>query len=422
MSPLRAVTWFRRLPRRTAPFVGIVSALVAVAALAGALALSGVATLRSLSLIEWIFLVDASAIAAGGVLFLSAPPSPALPVEDRANGKEGSASPVQTRPAMQQLRFAYSRVALPAILGLSLAVFGLSRIPASNTLWYEELTLKADAATAEWTPTAEPVAPEKAARTFSGEAGEEDTPDDENKNGTGSAGDDPTTTVDDPDDDKTADENEQEDDGTEPEGDPGPVEVDPRPLAVESDPYLIVGPSLCKDIQDDFGAQWQEARLNGRNIREGTFGPTSAGLEVTLENVTGSEFDWWSNIPIAAIIVKADGGDSFVYPYTGEDAMRGLALTVPSAIRSIGHISFCYESEAAEATDEPTTDVNDEGNDGTSDDATPTADSSGSVETFGPDKDEIPTSGPGGNVVVIDTQPQPAPPVRIGPGFIDGKD
>ena len=394
MIPRRITRRLRKLPTRTTPFVASLFANLSLAAAVIALATDGTETLRSFSSDDWLLLTEGAAAIAAAVLILIAPGTP-------------SASSSAGR-SFGHRRIAYARLAIPTILGLSLAVFGLTQLRASNTLWYEELTLKAAAETAEWTPTSEPE--QEQANSFTAEKAAE----------TSTSGS-PAPSTEDNDQGTTSEKPAATATSEGPSADgAGPTEVDPRPEPAESDPHLIVGPSSCRDIETRFGASWHEARLDGGDLVAGTFGPTSQGFEVTIENLGDRTFDWWSEDPVAAIIVKAAGGDSLVYPYD-QDARRGLSLTVPSATRAIDHISFCMEPlVTAEPPDpEPSDDQEADSEASTSQ----SGGSGGSIESIASADGRDERAGHGSDgIAFIDMSPQPTPSFHRKPGFLPGDD
>ena len=138
-------------------------------------------------------------------------------------------------------------------------------------------------------------------------------------------------------------------------------------LAASVYSWLLEGASNqgkeCDDLDGtyaDTGTTWQQLKLEGATLTEGahTVGP----LTVNISNLTGSAFDWSSNIGVDAVVVKDGQDGAYFYVYDGlsspadgttgttggsilnSEAMADTNLTTPApGFKGISHISFCYE-------------------------------------------------------------------------------
>ncbi len=90
------------------------------------------------------------------------------------------------------------------------------------------------------------------------------------------------------------------------------------------------------DCDSDFAYKidnWDE-----NNGMDGTY--SHAGNTITVSNSDGETFDWDSEYPVCAVIVKAST-KAYVYYYNG--AYSGSALVAPEG-KDISHATFCFNS------------------------------------------------------------------------------
>jgi hypothetical protein len=120
----------------------------------------------------------------------------------------------------------------------------------------------------------------------------------------------------------------------------------------------------CSDLDNtyaDAGTTWLQLKLEGATLTNGAH--SDGVLTVTISNLTGTSFDWSSNIGVDAVVVKngVDGANLYVYDGLSSpaDGTQGTAggfvrneeetsdtnLRVP-ADNGISHISFCYDPGA----------------------------------------------------------------------------
>jgi hypothetical protein len=90
-------------------------------------------------------------------------------------------------------------------------------------------------------------------------------------------------------------------------------------------------------------------------VSDGTF--TDGTLTVTLD-VSGSFFDWTSNIGVDQVIVKG-GPRANVYTYplesTGDTGLSAPINPANGQPYGLSHVSFCYDVETPTTTTPPTT-------------------------------------------------------------------
>jgi len=109
------------------------------------------------------------------------------------------------------------------------------------------------------------------------------------------------------------------------------------------------------------GQDWTEFRLEDDEgqVADGEY--TDGTLTVTLSNVTGTEFDWSSNIGVDAVIIKTGQAGGNLYHYdppaesTGDDGL----VSPDGNGNGISHINFCYDVEQSQDQD-PTVSVGQE--------------------------------------------------------------
>jgi hypothetical protein len=66
-----------------------------------------------------------------------------------------------------------------------------------------------------------------------------------------------------------------------------------------------------------------------------------AGNTITISNSDGKTFDWASEYPVVAIIVKA-GTKAYVYRYGDGGVLSDTGLVAPEG-KDISHVSFCMD-------------------------------------------------------------------------------
>jgi hypothetical protein len=125
-----------------------------------------------------------------------------------------------------------------------------------------------------------------------------------------------------------------------------------RAASVTPTPVTDSGNQAC----GDFNSSWIELKADPPN--DGLYSHAEGPLEVTISvtHFIGSQpkvFDWWSNIPVSAVFVKAGvgagGSNLYVYnpPVTGD---TGLTSPGEANQNAISHISFCYLNQTPTPT------------------------------------------------------------------------
>ncbi len=111
--------------------------------------------------------------------------------------------------------------------------------------------------------------------------------------------------------------------------------------------YLAGNPN-CSDVQDC--SDCIEYKLEGEELTGGTHTDGTITVTLTVRDYNEEEwltFDWISNIPVTAVIVKGgkvtvDEQDYFAYVYKyGSPRTSDECLSAPSG-KGISHITFCY--------------------------------------------------------------------------------
>ncbi|MGH2695116.1 MAG: hypothetical protein ACRDJJ_09940 [Actinomycetota bacterium] len=122
--------------------------------------------------------------------------------------------------------------------------------------------------------------------------------------------------------------------------------VMPPAGASHVDPQEMAGNPTCADLGD-----FEELKLEP--VQSGS--ESDGTLSVTI-SVSGSSFDWSSNIGVDAVIVKG-GTNANAYRYSPEET-SDTDLTAPindanDQPYGLSHISFCYDSGGGQTTSPP---------------------------------------------------------------------
>lgn len=91
----------------------------------------------------------------------------------------------------------------------------------------------------------------------------------------------------------------------------------------------------CSQIGSTCDFAW---KLDWDSSNNGVYGPLDGGNTITISNDDGSTFDWATEYPVCAVIVKAGTG-AYVYWYHG--AYSDTGLVAPYG-KEISHVTFCY--------------------------------------------------------------------------------
>ncbi len=89
-------------------------------------------------------------------------------------------------------------------------------------------------------------------------------------------------------------------------------------------------------------------KIDGWNQENGMDGMYSyAGNNITILNSNGGTFDWESEYPVCAVIVKAGSeqseGGAYIYYYP--DGATGDNGLIAPADKDISHVTFCFSEE-----------------------------------------------------------------------------
>lgn len=116
------------------------------------------------------------------------------------------------------------------------------------------------------------------------------------------------------------------------------------PGSVQGLTALPAGNPSCSDLASAYGAPgatWFELKLDRAPKAAETL--TDNVLSVSITNGTSKRFDFTSNRPVDAILVKSGSDGNNLYLYSTE-AASGIGLTTPTG-QDISHITACYDVE-----------------------------------------------------------------------------
>jgi opacity protein-like surface antigen len=95
----------------------------------------------------------------------------------------------------------------------------------------------------------------------------------------------------------------------------------------------------CSQTECDSDFAYKIDEWNEENGMDGVY--SHAGNNITITNSDGATFNWESEYPVCAVIVKAGTG-AYIYYY--DDATSDTVLTAPEG-KDISHVTFCFSEE-----------------------------------------------------------------------------
>ncbi|MCQ6962599.1 PEF-CTERM sorting domain-containing protein [Methanolobus chelungpuianus] len=105
------------------------------------------------------------------------------------------------------------------------------------------------------------------------------------------------------------------------------------------------------DCDSDFAYKIDE--WDQENGMDGVY--AYAGNNITILNSNGGTFDWESEYPVCAVVVKAgseqSGGGAYIYYYP--DGATGDEGLVAPANKDISHVTFCFNEDDGEIEEIP---------------------------------------------------------------------